>query len=389
MPGILFQREGGYVVMERTYLLDVLKIVEGAANADYDKVMSYARHLCERLEVDGEKEAVRRLKQILSGSKVAKMGLAKAVGTPSSRVLPVDSESRLTTADEETIPAGEVEVCLAPDVRSVVDQFLAYIRASDRLFARGVGISPSMLMFGPPGCGKTLLARYIASELSLPLLTARVDGLVSSYLGSTSKNLRMLFEHAMSRPCVLFLDEFDAIAKMRDDGKELGELKRVVISLLQNIDAMDKDHVLLAATNHDHLLDPAIWRRFAYKVRLSEPDSHARVAMLRRFLGPFAGDDSAELLASLSEGLTGAQLRLIADDCIRDAVLQDRQAISIRRAVEAVLANSKQPRDGNSLADYLRSLRDINPKTFTQTRLSEIFGVSQGQVSKLLKESRP
>jgi SpoVK/Ycf46/Vps4 family AAA+-type ATPase len=193
----------------------------------------------------------------------------------------------------------------------------------------------------------------------------------------------------MSRPCVLFLDEFDAIAKMRDDAKELGELKRVVISLLQNIDAMGKDHVLLAATNHEHLLDPAIWRRFAYKVRLAEPDREARLAMLRRFLGSFANEASAQVLASLSEGLTGAQLKLISDDCIRDAILGDRQAISLRKAVEAALANSKEPKACSSLADELRTLRSIDPKTFTQTRLSEIFGVSQGQVSKLLKESRP
>jgi SpoVK/Ycf46/Vps4 family AAA+-type ATPase len=377
-----------YAVIEKTYLLDILKIVEGAANADYDKVLSYTRHLCEQLESAGEKEAVRRLKQILAGSKVAKMGLARANGSP-ERLLPVDSESRLPTADEEIVPPGEAEVELADDARSVVEQFLYYIRASDRLLAQGVGISPTMLVYGPPGCGKTLLARHIASELRLPLLTARVDGLISSYLGSTSKNLRLLFEHAMSRPCVLLLDEFDAIAKMRDDAKELGELKRVVISLLQNIDAMGKDHVLIAATNHEHLLDPAIWRRFAYKVRLTEPNSSAREKMLRRFLNSFANDDIIDVLVPLSENLTGAQLKLISDDCIRDAILDDRQSISVRRAIEEVLSNSKSLPHELNLGDQLRSLRAKDPKTFTQTKLSEIFGISQGQISKLLKETTP
>lgn len=375
-------------MIEKTYLLDILKIVDGAANADYEKVMSYTRHLCEQLEAAGEKEAVRRLRQILTGSKVAKMGLAKANGS-SARVLPVDSESRLPTADEELVPLGEAVVELPADARSVVDKFLAYIRASDRLLAKGVGISPTMIVFGPPGCGKTLMARHVASELGLPIITARVDALISSYLGSTSKNLRLLFEHAMSRPCVLFLDEFDAIAKMRDDAKELGELKRVVISLLQNIDAMGKDHVLIAATNHEHLLDPAIWRRFAYKVRLEEPDRDARENMLRRFLNGFANESIIESLVPLSEGLTGAQLKLISDDCIRDAILDDRETICVRRAVEMVLSNLNMPAHEGGLADRLRSLRAKDPKTFTQTKLSEIFGVSQGQISKLLKEARP
>src|SRR4029077_10470965 len=108
---------------------------------------------------------------------------------------------------------------------------------------------PSLLIYGPPGCGKTQLARHVAEELHLPLLTARVDTIVSSYLGNTSKNIRSLFEHAMARPCVLFLDEFDAIAKLRDDQHELGELKRVVISLLQNIDALDSSITLIPATD--------------------------------------------------------------------------------------------------------------------------------------------
>lgn len=375
-------------MLDKTYLFSVLKIVEGAVNVDHDKVTSYAQQLCEQLEADGEKEGVKRLKQILGRGKVTKMGLAKATASPATAPLPVDSESRLATADEERFQSGEVEVFLSPESEQRVRQFIAYFRAADRLIANGVGVSPSLLMFGPPGCGKTQLAKFVAAELRLPLITARVDGLISSYLGSTAKNLRLLFEHAMSRPCVLFLDEFDALAKMRDDSKELGELKRVVISLLQNIDAMGKDHVLLAATNHEHLLDPAIWRRFAYKLHLQEPDAAARDRMVRRFFGQFSTDELVEVVVGLSEGLTGAQLRHIADDCIREAVLEDRTSVSLRDVIDAVLAvhpkglDTKAPRD-----EQIRTLRSLNPKAFTQTRLAEIFSVSQGQVSKLLKES--
>ncbi len=376
-------------MLDKTYLFAVLKIVEGAVNVDHDKVIGYAQHLCEQLEADGEKEAVKRLRQILGRSKVTKMGLAKATAstTMAPSPLPVDAESKLPTADEERFQPGEVELFLSPDSEQRVRQFLAYFRAADRLIASGVGISPSLLMFGPPGCGKTQLAKFLAAELGLPLITARVDGLISSYLGSTAKNLRLLFEHAMSRPCVLFLDEFDALAKMRDDSKELGELKRVVISLVQNIDAMGKDHVLIAATNHEHLLDPAIWRRFAYKLHLKEPDATSRERMVRRFFGPFATEELVEVVVALTEGLTGAQLRHIAEDCIRGAILGDRNSVSLHDAFDAVLTvhpkglDAKAPRD-----EQIRTLRKLDPKAFTQSRLAQMFGVSQGQVSKLLKE---
>jgi SpoVK/Ycf46/Vps4 family AAA+-type ATPase len=376
--------------MGKPYLLDIIKIVEGATSADHAKVAAYARHLTERLEADGEKEAAKRLRQILAGSKVSKMELARTGGygrVGSQCPLPVDSESRLTTAQEDFYEAGSVELFLTADVEKVVQQFLTYFRAADRLIAGGVGVSASLLMYGPPGCGKTQLARFIASELKQPLVTARMDGLISSYLGSTAKNLRLLFEHAMSRPCVLFLDEFDAIAKMRDDAKELGELKRVVIGLLQNIDVMGTDHVLLAATNHEHLLDPAIWRRFAYKVQLREPDAMAREKMLTKFLGTYADESIVRILASLSDGLTGAQLRLIVDNCIRDAILSEENSISLRHAIAYVLSAKGGPAEStDDFQVQLRTLRNSDPKTFTQQRLAGIFGVSQGQVSKLLRD---
>ena len=110
-----------------------------------------------------------------------------------------------------------------------------------------------MLMYGPPGTGKSRLARHIAGELGLELYVARLDGLISSFLGSTSKNIRALFDFAAKTPCVLFLDEFDAIAKLRGDTQELGELKRVVNSFIQNLDSLGPQSIVLAATNHEEL----------------------------------------------------------------------------------------------------------------------------------------
>jgi ATPase family protein associated with various cellular activities (AAA) len=216
------------------HLLEILKIIEGGVVADRSKVVAYTKQLADKLADSGEAEVAKRLRRILGTTKSDLVSPALLNGN--SR-LPVDNESRLALAEEKQFERGEAKVFLPDDVQATISEFLRYVSAADRLIANGVDIHPSLLIYGPPGCGKTQLAHHVAEELHLPLLTARVDTIVSSYLGSTSKNIRSLFEHAMARPCVLFLDEFDAIAKLRDDQHELGELKRVVVSLLQNIDA--------------------------------------------------------------------------------------------------------------------------------------------------------
>jgi len=139
---------------------------------------------------------------------------------------------------------------------------------------QSVGVAPtrSLLIYGPPGSGKTITARYIAAQLGLPLITARIDGLISSFLGTTARNIANLFEFSNRYACVLLLDEFDALAKLRDDPQEVGEIKRVVNTLLQNLDLRRSFGITIAITNHDKLLDPAVWRRFETHLQLSEPD---------------------------------------------------------------------------------------------------------------------
>lgn len=371
----------------QSYLFDLAKIIDGAANGDYDRVIAYTEQLSDRLKNDGQPEASKRLREILARSKAKTVSLARAASgsTRGAVPVPVDSESRLSLANEERWEPDQVPVYLPPEASSEVERFLRYFRAADRLIASGVGVSPSMLLYGPPGCGKTQLARHIAAELKLPLITGRSDGMISSYLGSTAKNLRSLFEHAMSRPCVLFLDEFDSIAKMRDDGRELGELKRVVISLLQNIDAMGKDHVLIAATNHEHLLDPAIWRRFAFKLRLTEPAAGARLQMLGSFLRDFATPDEVELLVALTAGMNGAQIKQTADDAIREAVLENATRVSLPRMVDSILAaTAHRDARGMSQAEKVAAVQNLDPKRFTQRRLAILFNTSQSNVSKML-----
>jgi SpoVK/Ycf46/Vps4 family AAA+-type ATPase len=372
--------------MKPDHLFHLCRVIDGAVKADHEKVVAYSEKLAQLLEKDGEHEAAKRIRQLLKNGKVSKMVLARSVPQSPPAALPVDGESRLPVADEEYLERGSVTIILPPDTRRTVERFLDYMRAADALVASGVSVSPTMLMYGPPGTGKTLLARYIASELSLPLIISRMDGLISSYLGSTAKNLRQLFDHAASRPCVLFLDEFDALAKMRDDGRELGELKRVVISLLQNIDALQREHVLLAATNHEHLLDRAIWRRFAYTVKLDLPDEKARTELFRMFLGRFGNDSLLKPVSILSEGFSGAQIKDICEGAIREAVLTGQSTVQSPDLVRALIHAIEGQAGATDINETLRSIRAKNPRVFSERKLAELFGMSQPQVHRRLKE---
>ncbi|SUC44883.1 ATP-dependent zinc metalloprotease FtsH 3 [Providencia stuartii] len=235
-------------------------------------------------------------------------------------IVPVDKDSRLTLGDVLYPTLDDARILLPTSIQESVDEFLSFISKAHLLTEAGVGISPSMMLYGPPGCGKTQLAHHIAAKLELPLITARCDTLISSFLGSTAKNIRSLFDHAASRPCVLFLDEFDAFAKARDDQHELGELKRVVVSLLQNIDALPENTILLAATNHQGLLDPAVWRRFAYRLKITLPNKELRCSLIEQFLGDFC-PKNVKRVADATEGMSGATIQQSCKTAIRNAIL--------------------------------------------------------------------
>jgi AAA+ superfamily predicted ATPase len=154
---------------------------------------------------------------------------------------------------------------------------------ADLLRAHNLEPRHRILLCGPPGNGKTTLAEAIAFELSVPLLSVRYDAVITSYLGETAVRLAQLFAEARMHRCVLFFDEFDVLGKERGDAHETGEIKRVVSSLLLQIDQLPSHVVVIAATNHEELLDRAAWRRFEMQIDLPRPTAAACDVWLRQF----------------------------------------------------------------------------------------------------------
>ena len=172
----------------------------------------------------------------------------------------------------EKIPQKRLDHLILPDsVRSACQDLITEQTRSDLLQSYGVDPRNKLLLIGPPGNGKTSLAEAIAESLMIPLLTVRYESIIGSYLGETASRLSKLFEYAKTRECVLFFDEFETLGKERGDIHETGEIKRVVSSLLMQIDALPSYVIAIAATNHDTLLDKAAWRRFQIRLEIPKP----------------------------------------------------------------------------------------------------------------------
>ena len=181
------------------------------------------------------------------------------------------------------------DLYLDRNVRATCSELIEEQRRADVLRAHGLEPRHRLLLVGPPGNGKTSLAEALAFELALPLFTVRYEAVVTSYLGETAQRLRRLFDFVRTEPCVLFFDEFDAIAKERGDIHETGEIKRVVTTLLLQLEDLPSYCVLIGATNHPELLDRAAWRRFELRLFLAAPSREQLITFFSHQLATLEG----------------------------------------------------------------------------------------------------
>lgn len=220
---------------------------------------------------------------------------------------------------------GLNDLVLSPDVRSEVEEFLVEFGRASLLRSHSLEPRHKLLLIGPPGNGKTSLAEALAFEAGLMFLTVRYDALLNSYLGETAMRLRRLMDYASTAPCLLFFDEFEAVGKERGDAQDVGEMKRVIGSLLVHLDAVPSHVMVVCATNHAELLDRAVWRRFDLKVAI-DPPGRAELdewfTRLKASLGQEA-ESERDAFVELLNGTSFSQIESFTLDVRRKLVLSE------------------------------------------------------------------
>lgn len=382
----------------------VLGLCRAAMQGGNPAVRSHVERLSRALEKEGAMDqlgavqkllsTVEALSEIVPSRVVLSRGAIRGEILTPSVAAPVDKETSAPLAEivhpngaaaEKPIFNQTLELALS----HLVEEWLH----ADELQAANLAPALTTMLYGAPGTGKTMLAHYVARQLGLPLVVARLDGLISSFLGTTARNISSLFSFANRYKCVLLLDEFDAVAKLRDDPHELGEIKRVVNTLLQCIDLRAPIGFTIAITNHENLLDPAVWRRFDVRIEVPLPETNVRKAILARLLpeGKFSVEQQL-FMAWLTEGYTGSDIKKLTEFLLRQSAITkvDFNFLQAVRTQVHLSAHNDESANRKALLvgdeDLARLLSRDEGIRLNQEQLKALFGCSQSTISRWLKK---
>jgi SpoVK/Ycf46/Vps4 family AAA+-type ATPase len=359
---------------------DLAQLARLAVNEQTEDVRLFVARLVRKYrgikpELAGQMDEFLRSKPSRGGSVMRKTILTEEPARP----MPVDNESRMSLLRIFKDDVGTVQPLLSPELEDSFNQIIQERKQSDRLASLGLLPTRSAIFVGKPGVGKTLTARWLASKLGLPLYILDLTTVMSSLLGKTGSNLRAALDYAKQAQCVLLLDEIDAVAKKRKDDSDIGELKRLVTVMLQEVDEWPPSGLLLAATNHPELIDPALWRRFdlVIEFKLPEPIQIKEAVIL--FLGQdlpvfkrwldilalvFSGESFSDIERSIQRFRRTLALSAASDsDVIEDLVKSKALTLEHQQRIDVAVLLANETR-------------------LSQHKISEITGVSRDTIRK-------
>lgn len=356
---------------------DLAQLVRLVLNNQYDDVRLYVARLVRKYR-ETSPELAAQLDQYLRNKPVTNQQNLRKATSPSSvtnqQPLPVDDDSRLSLLKTPAVNELLKKPVLSEKNESALDRLILERNNIQKLSELGLAPTRSAIFVGPPGVGKTLTAAWLAKKLKVPFYTLDLTAVMSSYLGKSGNNLRAALDFAKKRPCILLLDEIDSIAKKRSDDSDIGELKRLVTVILQEVDEWPAGSLLLAATNHDELIDPALWRRFDLIMHFDKPDSASIADAIKRFSGP----DFA-MFARWVDVLT----LTFKDDSFSNI---EKEINKFRRAVALGIAS-----DQELIEEFVKSrisLLDRNEKLEVALSLCKETKLSQHSISDITGVSR-
>jgi SpoVK/Ycf46/Vps4 family AAA+-type ATPase len=317
------------------------RIVRAVAAGDIPSLQAIAEDVILAERQKQHHMLANELQQLLLGGRAA-----KSQSNVSSVDLPHDKERGLALLETREVIRRLDDLILNEDLRHGLRSFVDEHMKEELLRSYGLTPSTKMLFYGPPGCGKTASAEAIAGELGLPLFVVRLDSVISSFLGETAANLRRVFDFLARYRCIALFDEFDGLAKERADESDHGELKRVVNAVLQMMDGYHGRSIIIAATNHEQILDTAIWRRFDEALLFPLPNTRQLRSLIERRIRsiPRSADLLPPKLPPVFSGMSFADAERVIVRATKEMILEGGSTLN-RPHLEAALSNMR-PRRG-------------------------------------------
>lgn len=355
------------------------QLVRAALDNDLRTIRALSMKLIRKIKTENPQIA-EEIAKALNFSSIG-MDSKRSVGLDSS---PLDNDSKLNLLRVEE-PNVITKPVFNDKLISVIDEFIEERMNSEKILSAGLNPVSTMLIYGPPGVGKTYLARYLSGELNMKFASLDLASAMSSYLGKTGQNLKQVLDYARREPTLLLLDEFDAIAKKRDDMSDLGELKRIVNVLLKELEDWPSHSIIIAATNHPELLDKAIWRRFDVVIEAPMPSKNERDIIINSYfnnqLPKEKKHDIISIISQLTENISSADICKLCESALRKHLVFGKDIIFV---IVNELTKYYNGDDVEFNKKFCKLARQNS--TFTLDAIAELLGKSKSTIQYYLKD---